>query len=249
MYQGLLRRFRRSGQFKWITANVVHEGDFFEHWIDEAGEHFKHVPGGNFMAPITRIYSLATTKDGGVFVAVLPIAEANKIRNQSRATREDSPWKQWPEEMYKKTALRRLSKYLPSARDLLPDEEPPEIDAPATALQLPPLEAASPTVSYSTAVEEQGGAQDQTVADQTTAAQSSSSAQSQSDSAAVPDSSQELMSTAIAYQRGVKAKDAGHRRTALPGEYRGITHKKQADAWFAGYDGADLPHEDDNTLV
>src|SRR5262249_51865609 len=143
MYQGLLRRFRRSGQFKWITANVVRTGEEFVHFIDETGEHFRHVPGDNFSAAITKVYALATTKDGGVFVAVMSIAEANKIRSQSRATRDDSPWKQWPEEMYKKLAIRRLSKYLPSARDLLPDEDLPEIDSAPSAPELQTTEQAS----------------------------------------------------------------------------------------------------------
>lgn len=127
MYAGLLRRFRRSGQFKWVTAGIVREGEVFEHWITQDGEHFRHVPGDDISRPIQRIYSLATTKEGGVFVAVLPIAEANKIRAMSRATREDSPWKQWPEEMYKKTAIRRLAKFLPSARDIIGEDDIPEV--------------------------------------------------------------------------------------------------------------------------
>ena len=48
MYQGLLRRFRRSGNFKWVKADVVREGEEFAHYIDEAGEHFRHVPGDSF---------------------------------------------------------------------------------------------------------------------------------------------------------------------------------------------------------
>jgi recombination protein RecT len=129
MYQGLLRRFRRSGQFKWVQAGVVRQGEEFSHWIDESGEHFKHVPGANTKAQIVKIYALARTLQDGFFCAVIPIDEANKIKNMSRATREDAPWKVWPEEMYKKTALRRLSKYLPSARDLMDDDmgvEPPD---------------------------------------------------------------------------------------------------------------------------
>src|SRR5262245_45036533 len=35
MYQGLLRRFRRSGQFRWVTANVVRQGEEFAHYVDE----------------------------------------------------------------------------------------------------------------------------------------------------------------------------------------------------------------------
>jgi len=126
MYQGLLRRFRRSGQFKWITANIVRKGEVFEHYIDETGEHFKHVPGDNDDTAIIKIYALALTKDGALFVTVIPIAEADRIRAFSKAQREDAPWKLWPEEMYRKTALRRLSKVLPSVRDILPPSEEEE---------------------------------------------------------------------------------------------------------------------------
>jgi phage RecT family recombinase len=136
MYQGLLRNFRRSGQFKWITAGLIRDGEEFKHYIDEQGEHFRHVPGDDIGATIQKIYAMATTKDGGVFIAVLPLAEANKMRNMSRATREDAPWKIWPEEMYKKTALRRLAKLLPTARDRIggfgsdSEDEPPDADVP-----------------------------------------------------------------------------------------------------------------------
>jgi recombination protein RecT len=132
MYQGLLKRFRRSGQFRWIKADVVREGEEFYHYVDEHGEHIRHTPGDNFDAPILKIYAMATTKDGGVFVNVMSIAEANKIKAMSKATREDAPWKVWPEEMLRKTALRRLSKVLPSEGDL-PDDDVDSIEAPALA--------------------------------------------------------------------------------------------------------------------
>ena len=141
MYAGLLRRFRRSGQFKWVTAGIVRDGETFEHWITQDGEHFRHVPGDSISAPIKYIYSLATTKDGGVFCAVLPIAEANKIKAMSRATREDSPWKAWPEEMYKKTAIRRLAKLLPSARDIIGEDDIPEVPLALVASEPAPLPA------------------------------------------------------------------------------------------------------------
>jgi recombination protein RecT len=123
MYQGLLRRFRRSGQLRWVTAGVARQGEKFSHYIDEAGEHFHHTPGDDFTAPITKVYAIATTKDGAVFVTTMPLAEVNKIRSMSKATRDDSPWRQWPEEMMKKSALRRLLKLLPTARDLIPPSE------------------------------------------------------------------------------------------------------------------------------
>lgn len=141
MYQGLLKRFRRSGQFRWIKADVVREGESFYHFIDEHGEHIKHVPGDSFEAPIVKVYAMATTKDGGIFVNVMSIAEANKIRAMSKATRDDSPWKMWPEEMLKKTALRRLSKVLPSEGDLADDDldtfEAPAIAPAVAAIDIP----------------------------------------------------------------------------------------------------------------
>jgi len=142
MYQGLLKRFRRSGQFRWMKADVVREGEEFYHYVDEHGEHIRHTPGDNFDAPILKIYAMATTKDGGVFVNVMSIAEANKIKAMSKATREDSPWKVWPEEMLKKTALRRLSKVLPSEGDF-PDDDGDSYDAPNLAPTTPALSIAA----------------------------------------------------------------------------------------------------------
>ena len=139
MYQGLLKRFRRSGAFRWIKADVVREGEEFYHYVDEHGEHIRHTPGDDFDAPIVKIYAMATTKDGGIFVNVMSIAEANKIKAMSKATRDDAPWKVWPEEMLKKTALRRLSKVLPAEGDL-PDDDLETFDAPALA----PAAAAEP---------------------------------------------------------------------------------------------------------
>lgn len=119
MYQGLLKRFRNSGQFEWISAGIVYDGEEFDHWIDEFGEHFKHRPGDDRdPSAIRRVYAIARTKDGGKFIADLSLREVEKHRAQSRATREDGPWNVWREEMMKKTALRVLSKLLPKSSDI-----------------------------------------------------------------------------------------------------------------------------------
>jgi recombination protein RecT len=119
MYQGLLKKFRNSGQFRWVGTGIVFEGDIYEHWITQEGEHFKHVPADdNSGKKIRRVYALATTKDGGSFIADLSMAEIDKRRAMSRASRDDAPWKQWFEEMCRKTALRVLSKLLPKSSDI-----------------------------------------------------------------------------------------------------------------------------------
>jgi recombination protein RecT len=138
MYRGLLKLFRQSGECKWITANVVRKNEVFEHWIDQTGEHFKHIPGtSDNVSPVERVYAAALTKDDAFYVAVLSMAEINKIRAMSRASREDSPWQQWTDEMMKKTALRRLSKLLPAGppiSDSEDEEESPPLFEPSLAI-------------------------------------------------------------------------------------------------------------------
>jgi recombination protein RecT len=268
MYQGLLKKFRNSGEFKWVTAGIVHEGDEYDHWIDETGEHFRHRPSDdNVGKKVRRVYALATTKDGGSFIADLSLTEINKRKAMSRATREDAPWKLWEPEMQKKTALRVLSKLLPKSSDLdalmRRDEEAllgvesvdarrAEIAQPSTAKStldafgaLAADEVTSPTAAQpdeedtpSTAAREGGGGQaTQPGADEQFAAVLSSSSTEGTPAAA---------DLNVAYERGKQDKAAGNRRTALPGEYRGAAQTKKADAWFAGYDGKPMPSENEN---
>jgi recombination protein RecT len=119
MVYGLLKKFRNSGQFKWVDADIVYQGDEFHHYKDETGPHFKHTPGDERdPKKIRRIYATATTKDGGFFIEDMTPSEVQKRRNMSRASREDAPWNKWPEEMMKKTALRSLAKLLPMSSDI-----------------------------------------------------------------------------------------------------------------------------------
>src|SRR4029077_6557892 len=131
------KKFRASGQCKWIGSDVVREGETFEHWVGNDGEHFRHLPGDAASKPITKVYAAALTKDSGFYVAVMSMADIQKIKNMSRASRDDSPWKAWPEEMMKKTVLRRLSKLLPAGRDFFDDDD--DMQQPLSQVQQPAL--------------------------------------------------------------------------------------------------------------
>src|SRR5262245_10999574 len=216
MYQGKLRQFRRSGKFRWIAADLVHEGEHFEYFIDENGVHFKHVPGDNFLAPMTKVYAMATTKDGGVFVAVLTRAEADKHRAMSKTQRDDAPWKQWPEEMYKKTALIRLSKLLPSGRDLMGDdddlnEHSEQVGAALRDYDNAPLAQPRPQ-GVAAALDQFAGKEP-----------------AQQEPTDDP--------YKLAYEAGKKARADGVQRRAMPGEFRDPAHEPEAVAWLAGWDG------------
>jgi hypothetical protein len=123
MYQGLLKRFRQSGQCRWIGGEVVRKGETFEYFIDQTGPHFRHVPGEDTKADIVKVWAGAVTKDDAFYIAILSREEIDKIKAMSRASREDAPWRMWETEMMKKTALRRLAKLLPAGRDFVSEED------------------------------------------------------------------------------------------------------------------------------
>ena len=217
-YQGLLKLFRKSGECKWITANVVRQGEIFEHWIDQHGEHFKHVPGvSDGIAPVELVYAAALTKDGAFYCCVLTMAEINKIKAESRATREDSPWRKWPEEMQKKTALRRLSKLLPAGA---PDEGEDKEELAPPQLTIVPDEPARP----------QGAAAALDAFANTIPLDTGETSDKEIDPLNDP--------IAIAYQRGKIARETGALRRAMPDEYREENNKAESVAWTAGYDEA-----------
>lgn len=248
MYRGLLKKFRNSGQFKWVTAGIVYEGETYEHWIDESGEHFKHVPGDdNTGKKKRRIYALATTKDGGSFIADLPMSDINKRKAISRASRDDAPWKQWPDEMEKKTALRVLYKLLPSSSDL--EQFMTRDEQESLGIEAPPVEAVR-------SVEHQGGSaldhfegSDSSETSPPGVADASPNDDGAGESGGAQGTSETTTPTVSAaapfeldaHKRGQQAKAEGHSRKAVPPDFREGGLERLAAAWLAGYDGKDLP--------
>jgi recombination protein RecT len=115
-YRGLISLARRSGQIVSIEAHVVYVKDRFKcrFGIDSMLEHepdWSEDPGKMMAA-----YAVAKLRDGGVQVEVMTLAQIEKIRQRSPASRSDrSPWSNPDDyfEMARKTVVRRLCKYLP----------------------------------------------------------------------------------------------------------------------------------------
>lgn len=118
MVAGICKKSRNSGEIKSLGAQIVYKKDTFEHWIDEAGEHFKHTPSYGDRGEILLTYAVAMTKDEGVYLEVIDEKDMLAIKNMSKAG--DSPWKgPFENEMRKKSALRRLLKYrVPASTDI-----------------------------------------------------------------------------------------------------------------------------------
>lgn len=227
MYQGLLLRAWRTGKFKWIGANVVHEGDVWQHYVDTTGEHFRHEPGDDIERPIVRVYAAATMLNGGTSLAVLPMAEARKIRAMSKTTREDSPWRMWESEMLKKTALKRLVKLLPIGLEVDEDEEPEPLREEPRPVETSPRRAPGALGALETFVGDGMAAQEAADAvDATREATASDSPPAETD---------EQRANREAYQRGKDDKARGVARKAVPVEFREVP--KLAIAWVAGWSG------------
>lgn len=118
-YRGMLDLARRSGQIVSISAREVCANDRFSYryGIDETIE---HIPAEGQRGDLTHVYAVAKLKDGGVQFEVLTRSQIEDIRNASQGyktavkfNRTDSPWISHFTEMAKKTAIRRLFKYLP----------------------------------------------------------------------------------------------------------------------------------------
>jgi recombination protein RecT len=115
---GILKKIRNSGGLKSIMAHVVYEGDAFRYWVDEGGEHVLYeASDAPDKTTVRRVFAMAITTDGGVYIEVMDKEDIEKVRAVSKA-KNNGPWVSWWEEMAKKTVIRRLSKRLPMSTDL-----------------------------------------------------------------------------------------------------------------------------------
>jgi recombination protein RecT len=110
-YRGMIDLARRSGQIVSIAARTVHKNDHFAYRLG-LDETIEHIPADGERGDMTHVYAVAKLKDGGVQFEVMSKHDIEKVRLQSKA-KDNGPWQTHFDEMAKKTAIRRLFKYLP----------------------------------------------------------------------------------------------------------------------------------------
>lgn len=114
-YKGLAELVYRSGMVSYIHADVVCEKDEF---VYDRGQLVKHVPNWKEKrGEVYAAYALCRFKDGGEKCEVMSRDEIEGIRKRSRAG-NSGPWVSDWQEMAKKTAFRRLSKWLPLSAEV-----------------------------------------------------------------------------------------------------------------------------------
>lgn len=117
-YRGLMDLARRSGEIVAIYAHVVRERDQFSVEFGLAPK-LTHIPfAGGDAGEITGAYAVATFRAGGAQCEHLWRWEIDEIRKSSKAS-GGGPWVTHYAEMAKKTAVRRLCKYLPASVELM----------------------------------------------------------------------------------------------------------------------------------
>jgi phage RecT family recombinase len=115
-YQGLIKLARESGSVRNIEARVVHAKDFFE-YEEGTTPRITHRPTlEKDCRNIVAVYAVAFMPDGSSQFEVMPVHVVEEIRDRAKKDADGfSPWKSDFSEMARKTAVRRLAKYLPKS--------------------------------------------------------------------------------------------------------------------------------------
>lgn len=119
-YTGLLELAYRAGEVAAIKCEIVYERDGFEY---EPGTMDRPMHRPDWFAAtrgkMIGAYAYAEMKGGAVSqVVVRSASEIEQVRKVSRGSdKSDSPWRQWPDRMWRKTVLRELMKYIPTSAE------------------------------------------------------------------------------------------------------------------------------------
>jgi len=116
-----------------IYARIVRDGDEFSEEVkdNEPVVNFKPKPFNS--GEIIGAFAVCQYKDGGAKVEVMSKEQLDAAKRMSKA-QTGTAWKYFPEEMYKKTVIRRLCKGIPvelenEKQSRVMQEEPIDVDA------------------------------------------------------------------------------------------------------------------------
>lgn len=117
MVAGLMKKARNSGEISNIAAHVVYENDKFEYVLGD-DERIEHQPKMGDRGKAIAVYAIVKMKDGTVQREVMDKAAVMAIAKQSKNAGQYNPdtganFGEW----WRKTVIRRISKYLPSSSD------------------------------------------------------------------------------------------------------------------------------------
>lgn len=114
-YMGLLHLAQVSGAIQWGQCKLVHANDTYEsNGLDKAPSH-KYSAFGDRGAVVGG-YCTVKTAQGDYLTEEMSLDEIRQVEASSKA--RNGPWKNWWDEMARKTIVKRASKYWPRCERL-----------------------------------------------------------------------------------------------------------------------------------
>lgn len=109
----LVEKAKKAKAITHATTDVVREGDKFAYSRGMTPNVF-HEPALAATGAVIAAYCIYTLPDGTRDFVVMSATEVEKVRRSSKA-KDDGPWVDWPEEMTKKTVVKRTMKLFEGA--------------------------------------------------------------------------------------------------------------------------------------
>lgn len=113
-YIGLVKLATDTGAIEWVQAEIVKTKDSFEYLGVGKAPHHKMNPFSE-RGEIIGVYCVAKLSTGEFLSTVMSKADCDSIRDKSSSAAQRGPWKDFYEEMLKKTVIKRASKLWPKS--------------------------------------------------------------------------------------------------------------------------------------
>lgn len=114
-YMGLLHLAQVSGAIQWGQCKLVYASDTYEsNGLDSAPTHKYNAFGDR--GSVVGGYCTVKTAQGDYLTEEMSLAEIKQVETSSKA--KNGPWKNWWDEMARKTIVKRASKYWPRVERL-----------------------------------------------------------------------------------------------------------------------------------
>ena len=109
-YMGLIKMLTDAGTVAKVEAHIIYQNDQYEIEYGLTPK-FKHVPTLTNRGEMVAVYSIAHLRGTDPQVEILTADDVAEIRAVAGA--RGQIWEKWPAQMWRKSAIKRLFKYLP----------------------------------------------------------------------------------------------------------------------------------------
>lgn len=141
-YGGLMKLARNSGEVTAIEAHIAYEGDVFKYNYGLRPD-LVHIPAHSNRGEPTHAYCVWHTKDGRVQFEVMLAEEIEDLKKRFAPTDSNGnlvgPWVKDEGEMWRKTVVRRASKYMPQSPESVTFQKAVSLDGMREGGEEPPV--------------------------------------------------------------------------------------------------------------